>query len=139
MAEYKEFHFRAPDVGTFLSDVEAICQNNGIDPYERGILRTDPDTGEPKPGLGIDAIPAGQWWESEPTEDADGNLNDDGVLGSYALVNVLTKYPGLEQLAQSFAASDPTKAPADIPDSEKIGSGTHRIDGSMLTSPVRMW
>jgi hypothetical protein len=47
MSDYTEFAFRSPDVATFLSDVESICQNNGIDPYERDILRKDRERNAP--------------------------------------------------------------------------------------------
>lgn len=55
MSEYSKYNFRAPDKNTFLSDIETVCQDNNIDPYERGILERD-ENGNRKEGGGIDVI-----------------------------------------------------------------------------------
>jgi len=139
--KYKAFYFRAPDVQTFLQDVLTVALDNGLDPRETGEI-IERDDGTLEAGGGIDAIPAGRWWLTEPEFDYSTDpptKTQEGVLGDYALINVLTKRDDLIELIGQFAASDPSKQPSEIPDSEKIGSGTHRIDGSMLSSPARTW
>lgn len=146
---YQTFYFRAPSKEKFFSDVEQVCSENEIDPYEKGVLEKNEEgiDGEPpvSGGFGVSVIPAGKWfitqpqWEDLDEEGVTPNKTQQGVKGDYCLVNVNTKDPELKNLIEQFAASDPAKSPSEIADSEKIGSGTHRIDGSMISSPVRTW
>lgn len=162
MSKYTQFCFRAPSVEVFLQDVRDVCVENGINPFRDGVIDStngggyqvlfgiekDPDgvgllrkhdDGTLSVHKNVDAIPAGRWHETNPTHNADGTLDTAGTLGDYALFNVLTKDEDLIALAEQFKKTDPSLSPSEVPTDEKIGGGTHRIDGSMVSSPVRTW
>jgi hypothetical protein len=132
---YETYHLRAPDVATFLADAKAAIEEAGVDPYEKDLLRIDED-GDDVPGQGVDVIPAGQWYITEPTFDESGEMTDPGEKGDYALINIRTKDPQVKAVIQSFEPSDADKQPSEIPAEQAIGGGTHRVDGSTIDSPV---
>jgi len=87
----------------------------------------------------VDAVPAGRWYITDPTLDEDGNVTDPGVKGDYALINVRTRQPDLQSFIARFSAEDPGTQPANIPDSETIAKGLHRVDETQISSPERVW
>jgi len=132
------YHLRAPDVQTFLTDAKAAIESAGIDPYEKGLLRED-ENGDDVPGQGVDVIPGGRWHITEPTFDEIGEMTDPGVKGNYALINIRTADPEVQAVIESFEPSDADKQPPEIPAEQAIGGGTHRVDGSTIDSPVRVF
>ena len=135
---HQTYNLRAPDVATFLSDAKAAIESAGIDPYAKGLLRKDKN-GDDVPGRGVDVIPAGRWHLTEPTFDDKGEMTDPGVKGDYALINIRTADPEVIKVIESFEPSDADKQPPEIPAGETIGGGTHRVDGSTIDSPVRVF
>jgi hypothetical protein len=135
---YEPYHLRAPDVETFLADAKAAIESAGIDPYAKGLLRKD-ENGNDVPGQGVDVIEPNQWHLTEPTYDGNGEITTPGVNGDYALINVRTKDPEVKAVIEGFEASDAKKQPNEIADEQAIGGGTHRVDGSTIDSPVRVF
>ena len=135
---HETYHFRAPDVQTFLADAKAAIESAGIHPYEKGLLRKD-ENSDDVPGQGVDVIPAGRWHLTDPTFDKAGELNDPGVRGDYALINIRTADPEVKAFVEGFEPSDAGKQPPEIPSEQTIGGGTHRVDGSSIDSPVRVF
>jgi hypothetical protein len=138
MDNYQTFTLRSPDRGTFIADLKSALSNAGIDPYEKNLLRKD-ENGEDVINRFLSFIPAGGWWIEKPTTDSEGNLTDTGTSGDYALINGITKDPEIMNLIEGFGASDASTQPSEIASSEKIGGGTHRVDQSTISSPVRTW
>jgi hypothetical protein len=135
---YETYHLRAPDVQTFLEDAKAPIKEAGIDPYEKSLLRIDENNND-VPGQGVDVIPAGRWYKTDPTYDSHGKITDSGTLGDYALINIRTKDPEVKAVVESFESSDSDKQPGEIPDHQAIGGGTHRIDSKTIDNPVRVF
>jgi len=135
---YEPYHLRAPDVETFLIDAKAAIESAGIDPYQKDLLRKD-ENGNDVPGQGVDVIPAGRWYITEPTHDSDGEVTDFGVKGDYALINIRTADPEVQTVIEGFEPSDADKQPSEIPDKQAIGGGTHRVDSSTIDNPVRVF
>jgi len=135
---YQTFQLRAPDLQTFIDDAKAAIKSAGIDPYAKDMLRKD-ENGDDVPGQGVDVIKPGRWHITEPTFDENGEVTDPGEKGDYALINVRTADPEVQAVIESFEPSDASKQPSEIPDHQKIGGGTHRVDGSTIDSPVRVF
>ena len=135
---YKAYHIRSPDTPTFLADAKAAIESAGIDPYEKGLLFRD-ENGDDVAGQGVDVIPAGRWYITEPVYDVIGELTDPGVKGDYALINVRTEDPEVQAVIEGFEPSDADKQPSEIPVEQTIGGGTHRVDGDTIDSPVRQF
>jgi len=135
---YETSHFRAPDVRTFLADAKTAIESAGTDPYEKGLLRKD-ENGDDVPGQGVDVIEPNRWYITEPTYNSDGEMADPGEKGGYALINIRTADPEVQAVIESFEPSDADKQPSEIPVKQKIGQGTHRVNGSTIDSPVRMF
>jgi len=138
MAQYETYHLRAPDVATFIADAKEAIQASGIDPYAKDLLRED-ENGNDVPGQGVDVIPAGRWYITEPTYDSDAEMTDPGVKGDYALINIRTKDPEVKAVIESFEPADADKQPSGVPDKQAIGGGTHRVDTDTIDSPVRVF
>lgn len=138
MDSQKKYFFRAADAETFLKDVKNVCQNNGIDPFEKDIVWRD-ETGTLRAGDGVFIAGASSWYKTPPQpEDTDPpSLSNTPEVGGHALINVIAKDEGLIDLVEAFAPSDPSKKPSEIADSEKIGSVTHRI--TEPATPVRVF
>jgi hypothetical protein len=134
---YEPYHLRAPDVATFLTDAKAAIESAGIDPFEKDLLRKDED-GSNVPGQGVDVIEPNRWYITEPTF-KDGEMTDPGEKGDYALINIRTEDPEVKAVIEGFEPSDADKQPPEIPTEQAIGGGTHRVDGSTISSPVRVF
>jgi len=138
MAEYRDYNLRAPGVQTFLEDAKAAIMEAGVDPYEKNLLRED-ESGDDVPGQGVDVIPAGRWHITKPTFNESGEMINPGVKGDYALINIRTADPEVQAVIEGFEPSDADKQPPEIPAEETIGGGTHRVGGSTISSPVRVF
>jgi len=135
---YNEYALRAPSVQAAIDSAKPAFQDAGLDPYALDVLSQTEEDGDTL-GRVVDSVEAGRWYITDPTFGEDGNVTDPGVKGDYALINVRTKQPELQQFIEQFSPEDPATQPADVPDSEKIGSGLHRIDASQISSPERVW
>ncbi len=130
---HKTYYFRSPNRSTFLSDLKSEMQDAGIDPYaEKAVVETQDGD---QLGQGIDLIPAGQWYETAPTYADDGKLTTEGTTGDYALINVRTAEEDIQGFCESFDAQDPALSPSEVPDTEKVGGGSHRVEAPQ--TPVR--
>jgi hypothetical protein len=138
MMAYKTYHLRAPDTRTFLSDAKTAIDSAGIDPYEKGLLHKD-ENGNDVPGQGVDVIPAGRWYITEPTFDENGEMTDPGEKGGYALINIRTKDLKVKAVIEGLEPSDAGKQPPETPTEQTIGGGTHRVDGDTIDSPVHVF
>jgi hypothetical protein len=118
---YQEFFLRGPSVDAIKRDIKSVLSGHGIDPFAVGVLEQHPDGGEVF-GPGFDPIPAGTWYESRPTP------KKEGTKGTYALLNVVSRDQTLLSIIEQFESSPASKEPSEVPDSEKIGEGTHQID-----------
>jgi len=134
---YQEYALRAPTVQAAIDSAKPAIEDAGLDPYELDVL-SETEDGDAL-GRVVDAVPAGRWYITDPTFNDDGSVKDPGTLGDYALINVRTKDPQLQSFIEQFSAEDPATQPADVPDSEKIGAGLHRVDGTQISSPERVW
>jgi len=134
---YKEYALRAPSVQAAIDSAKPALQDAGLDPYALDVL-SETEDGDTLGRL-VDSVPAGRWYITDPTYDQDGNVTDPGVKGDYALINVRTKQPELQQFIEQFNAKSPSKQPDEIPPEEKIGTGLHRIDADQISSPERVW
>lgn len=134
---YKEYALRAPTVQAAIDSAKPAIEDAGLDPYELDVL-SETEDGDVL-GRVVDAVPAGRWYITDPTYGEDGNVTDPGVKGDYALINVRTRQPDLQSFIERFSAEDPSTQPKDVPDSETIGKGLHRIDASQISSPERVW
>jgi len=134
---YKEYALRAPSVQAAIDSAKPALEDAGLDPYQLDVL----SQGESGDVLGrvVDSVEAGRWYITGPTFNDDGSVQDPGTRGDYALINVRTRQPELQSFIEQFSAEDPSTQPADVPDSEKIGAGLHRIDASQISSPERVW
>jgi len=135
---YKEYALRAPTIQDAISSAKAALQDAGLDPYELNVLHQD-EEGNDVLGRVVDGVEKNLWYETGPTFDEDGNQTDSGTKGTYALINVRTKQPELQSFIEQFTPKDPAKDPSEIPDTEKIGTGLHRIDADKISSPERVW
>jgi hypothetical protein len=135
---YKEYALRAPSVQDAIESAKPALIDAGLDPYALDVLSKNEEGGDAL-GRVVDSVEAGRWYITDPTFGEDGNVTDPGVKGDYALINVRTKQPELQQFIEQFSAEDPATQPKDIPDSETIGEGLHRIDASQISSPERVW
>jgi hypothetical protein len=138
MADYTTYHFRAPDVATFRDDLKSVLSDAGIDPVERGIIEVD-DEGSESLGNNFDVVPAGAWYITEPERDEDAEIIEEGTRGDYAPINASVQADDMVALIGSFTAHDAAKRPSEIPDGEKVGNGSHRIDSDSLSSPERVF
>jgi len=134
---YKEYALRAPTVQAAIDSAKPALQDAGLDPYALDVL-SETEDGDTL-GRVVDSVPAGRWYITDPTYDKDGNVTDSGTRGDYALINVRTAQPELQQFIEQFSPEDPATQPKDVPDSETIGKGLHRIDVSEISSPERVW
>lgn len=134
---YKEYALRAPSVQAAIDSAKPALQDAGLDPYDLDVLSQTED-GDTL-GRVVDVVEPGRWYITDPTLDEDGNQTDPGVKGDYALINVRTKQPELQSFIERFSAEDPATQPKDVPDSETIGKGLHRIDETQINSPERVW
>lgn len=134
---YKEYALRAPSTQAAIDSAKPAIENAGLDPYALDVL-SETEDGDTL-GRVVDSVEPGRWYITDPTYDQDGNVTDPGVKGDYALINVRTKQPELQQFIEQFSAEDPATQPKDIPDSETIGKGLHRIDETQISSPERVW
>jgi len=134
---YKEYALRAPTVQAAIDSAKPALENAGLDPYALDVLSQT--EGGDTLGRVVDSVEPGRWYITDPTYDQDGNQTDPGVKGDYALINVRTKQPELQSFIEQFSAEDPSTQPADVPDSETIGKGLHRIDETQISSPERVW
>jgi len=134
---YKEYALRAPSLQAAIDSAKPALQNAGLNPYALDVL-SETEDGDTL-GRVVDSVEAGRWYIEDPTYDQDGNQTDPGVKGDYALINVRTKQPELQQFIEQFSAEDPSTQPKDVPDSETIGKGLHRIDETQISSPERVW
>jgi len=134
---YKEYALRAPSVQAAIDSAKPAIEDAGLDPYALDVLSQTED-GDTL-GRVVDSVPAGRWYITDPTYDQDGNVTDPGTRGDYALINVRTKDPQLQGFIEQFSAEDPATQPKDVPDSETIGKGLHRIDETQISSPERVW
>jgi hypothetical protein len=134
---YKEYALRAPSVQAAIDSAKPAIEDAGLNPYALDVLSQTED-GDVL-GRVVDSVEAGRWYLTDPTYDEDGNVTDPGVKGDYALINVRTKDPQLQQFIESATAHDPAADPANIADSETIGKGLHRVDASQISSPERVW
>jgi len=134
---YKEYALRAPSVQAAIDSAKPALEDAGLDPYALDVL-SETEDGDTL-GRVVDSVPAGRWYITDPTYDQDGNQTDPGVKGDYALINVRTKQPELQQFIEAFSPKDPATQPKDVPDSETIGKGLHRIDETQISSPERVW
>lgn len=134
---YKEYALRAPSVQAAIDSAKPALENAGLDPYELDVL-SETEDGDTL-GRVVDVVEPGQWYITDPTYGEDGNVTDPGVKGDYALINVRTAQPDLQQFIESAKVHDPSTDPANIADSEKIGAGLHRIDETQISSPERVW
>jgi len=134
---YQEYALRAPSVQAAIDSAKPALQDAGLDPYDLDVLSQTED-GDTL-GRVVDVVEPGRWYITDPTLDEDGNQTDPGVKGDYALINVRTRQPELQQFIEQFSPEDPATQPKDVPDSEKIGAGLHRIDESQISSPERVW
>jgi len=133
MSQYQTYYFRSPDKQTFLSDLKASLQEAGVDPYEeKAIIETEDSE---RLGQGIDVVEKSRWYETEPTYADDGTVEDKGVKGEYALINVRTNEGLFQSYCESFTAFDPKVQPSQIDDAEKVGGGSHRVEAP--ATPVR--
>jgi len=134
---YKEYALRAPSVQAAIDSAKPALEDAGLDPYQLDVL----SQGESGDVLGrvVDSVEAGRWYITDPTFNDDGSVKDPGTRGDYALINVRTKQPELQQFIEQFSAEDPSTQPKDVPDSETIGKGLHRIDETQINSPERVW
>jgi len=134
---YKEYALRAPTVQAAIDSAKPAIEDAGLDPYELDVL-SETESGDTL-GRVVDSVEAGRWFIEDPTYDQDGNQTDPGTRGDYALINVRTRQPELQQFIEQFSAEDPSTQPKDVPDSETIGAGLHRIDETQISSPERVW
>ncbi|WVL99688.1 hypothetical protein [Salinibacter phage 4_17] len=134
---YQEYALRAPSVQAAIDSAKPALQDAGLDPYDLDVLSQTED-GDTL-GRVVDVVEPGRWYITDPTLDEDGNQTDPGVKGDYALINVRTRQPELQQFIEQFSAEDPATQPKDVPDSETIGKGLHRIDETQISSPERVW
>jgi len=134
---YKEYALRAPSVQAAIDSAKPALKDAGLDPYKLDVL-SETEDGDTL-GRVVDAVPAGRWYITDPTLDEDGNVTDPGVKGDYALINVRTRQPDLQSFIARFSAEDPGTQPANIPDSETIAKGLHRVDETQISSPERVW
>lgn len=134
---YQEYALRAPTVQAAIDSAKPALEDAGLDPYDLDVL-SETESGDTL-GRVVDAVPAGRWYITDPTYDQDGNVTDPGTRGDYALINVRTAQPDLQQFIESATAHDPAADPANIADSETIGKGLHRIDETQISSPERVW
>jgi len=134
---YQEYALRAPTVQAAIDSAKPALEDAGLDPYALDVL-SETDSGDVL-GRVVDVVEPGRWYITDPTYDQDGNVTDPGVKGDYALINVRTKDPQLQRFIESFSAEDPSTQPKDVPDSETIGKGLHRIDETQISSPERVW
>jgi len=134
---YQEYALRAPSVQAAIDSAKPALQDAGLDPYDLDVLSQTED-GDTL-GRVVDVVEPGRWYITDPTYDEDGSVQDPGTLGDYALINVRTRQPDLQQFIEQFSAEDPSTQPKDVPDSETIGKGLHRIDETQISSPERVW
>jgi len=134
---YQEYALRAPSVQAAIDSAKPAIEDAGLDPYELDVL-SETEDGDTL-GRVVDSVEAGRWYIEDPTYDQDGNVVDSGTKGDYALINVRTKDPQLKGFIEHFSAEDPSTQPKDVPDSETIGKGLHRIDETQISSPERVW
>jgi len=134
---YQEYALRAPSVQAAIDSAKPALEDAGLDPYELDVL-SETEDGDTL-GRVVDVVEPGQWFIEDPTYNDDGTIKDPGTRGDYALINVRTKDPELQQFIESAKVHDPSTDPANIADSEKIGSGLHRIDANQISSPERVW
>jgi len=134
---YKEYALRAPSTQAAIDSAKPAIENAGLDPYALDVL-SETEDGDTL-GRVVDSVEPGRWYITDPTYDQDGNVTDPGVKGDYALINVRTKDPQLQSFIEQFSAEDPSTQPKDVPDSETIGKGLHRIDETQISSPERVW
>jgi len=134
---YQEYALRAPSVQAAIDSAKPALEDAGLDPYALDVL----SQGEDGDTLGrvVDSIEPGRWYITDPTYNEDGTIKDEGTKGDYALINVRTKQPELQGFIERFSAEDPATQPKDVPDSETIGAGLHRIDETQISSPERVW
>ena len=140
--KYETYYLRSPNEESFIKDLKSALSDAGIDPYGKNLIAEN-ENGEDEAGLFISLIKPGDWYIVKPTikegENGDDVVSDSGKTGDYLLVNARTKDPELQAFIESFGASDASKQPSEIPGEEKIGQGTHRVDGSTIDSPVRVF
>ena len=134
---YKEYALRAPSVQAAIDSAKPALEDAGLDPYELDVL-SETEDGDTL-GRVVDVVEPGHWFIEDPTYNDDGTIKDPGTRGDYALINVRTKDPELQQFIESAKVHDPSTDPANIADSEKIGSGLHQIDANQISSPERVW
>lgn len=133
---YKTYYLRGPTRADLLSDLQSV-----LTPEVSQYLTEDPDTGE----LSIDTsvavlVPEGEWWLTPPEWDHSTDpptKTKSGTAADYAILNVRTDDPALQELIESFAPSDPAKEPSKVPAEEKIGTGTHRV--TEPSTPARVF
>ena len=139
MSDYAEFALRAPTIQKAITTAKTTLQDAGLDPYELEVLDTDPN-GNDVLGRVVDAEAAGDWHSEDPDLDSDGFvIEGSGTVGDHAIINIRTKKEKLITFIEQFGKSDPAKASSEIPDSEKVGEGLHRVDESKLSSPEKSW
>jgi len=134
---YHEYALRAPTVQAAIDSAKPALRDAGLDPYQLDVLSQTED-GDTL-GRVVDSVEAGRWYITGPTFNDDGSVQDPGTRGDYALINVRTRQPDLQQFIEQFSAEDPSTQPKDVPDSETIGKGLHRIDETQISSPERVW
>ena len=135
MAEYRVFYFRAPTVQDIIDDLLAVAEARGIDPYALGVLNTDAEGNAKLHESFWDVAESGRWYETEPEQDQEGELVSEGTLGNYAIANLRTDDPTVQQVAESFGTADASLSPSEVADSDKAPNGTSRITDP--DSPVR--
>jgi len=134
---YKNYFLRGLTRADLLSDLQSVLPNDT--PY---LWEETDQEGNLTGRLVIDnsiavLVPEGEWWLTRPEYDSDGNVITQGDAATYAILNVRTDDPALQELIEQFAASDPSLEPSSVPPEEKIGTGTHRI--TEPTSPARVF
>ena len=132
---YKTYYFRAPDIQSIIDDLLAAADARDLDPIELGVLDTDDEGSAVLHESVWDATPAGRWYETPPTYDEEGNLTSEGTLGTYAIANLRSPDPVVQQVAESFGTADASLTPSEVPDAEKAAHGTSRITDP--STPVR--
>jgi len=132
---FNDYYFRAPSKDSFLKDILSVLSGAEIDPYSKNLIGKTED-GEKVIRRGVVIVESGEWTATPPTLGDDGDVTQKAETGDYALINIRTGDDEVQDLIESFDVSDAETNPSEVPDSEKLAEGTHRVTkpGSLVVT-----
>ena len=123
---FNDYYFRAPSRDSFLKDIFNVLSEADLDTYSKNLIGKTED-GEKVLRRGVFIVESGEWTATAPTLGDDGDVIEGAETGDHALINIRTSDGQVQDLIESFDVSDAETSPSEVPDSEKLAEGTHRV------------